>query len=303
MDWDDDFELDADDSFWLSNANPRWVKGLQRAVTLYFWVIILSCACYVGVFVIQTAHESLEDRTAEIERRSEAATVKLPAGPVGHGSIRVETFDKNGNRVAYNIDTKASDRETLRSTNDELDDVLSETKTLLVGLCILGPVILLAVVLAIWSFFLLTAREPGTTGDDGLNRWRMFLRIAPFAILPLILLRPFVGDFDFVIKLASSLLGMLLFVGQFIFLRRYVRRIPNERLERTAEWTMDWLTRFPLGALALFFLASFVAGPFLKNNSTVIVSVFLAIWGVLLIRYLIILLQFRTAFRNAACNA
>jgi small-conductance mechanosensitive channel len=275
------------------------VKGLQRSVSLYFWVVVFSSVCFIAVFAIAAAADRLKQQIAEVERKIDAATVKTPAGPVERGSIRVEQFDEKGNRIAYNIDTKASDNEALAEAGDQLDDVLRDTKMVLAGLCMLAPVVLTIGVLAIWSTFLLTAREPGTSGDDRLRKWRLIMRISPFFMVPFVMLKPFAGGEVWIVDTALCALGVLLFVGQELFLCEYAQRIPDYELEQTTEKIMGWLTKLPAAAIFVAIAMSFVAPAFLQNNATIIVSVLFTIWGVLLIRYLILLRHFRAAFRNA----
>lgn len=180
-------------------------------------------------------------------------------------------------------------------------------------------VVLPAGVLGLWAAFLITTQEPRVSlAEDPITLRKVVRGCAVIGFVGNVLHdtaknRPLDVPIGVPIGVILALAGALAFVGvvayfgEFIYYRRFARRIPNARLARNTT-TVMWGTVIALGLLALcgaiVALASLAGGGEIALAITglplcggLVALVVFGIW------YIVLLVQYRTAFATAAEHA
>ncbi len=179
-----------------------------------------------------------------------------------------------------------------------------------------------AVVVGVWASFLITTQEPRIAMREDPVTWRKAIRICVIGgaigevlnevnrvVTPPLSLQIIGG--------VGALIGLVAILGELLYLSRFARRIPNERLAvhtRIVMWGITIATGlFTIGALvgALWGI-SLTGGPNTMGQSSlapfIIVTIGLACVVIVamlafLVWYIVLLVKYRNAFTEAAAHA
>jgi len=172
-----------------------------------------------------------------------------------------------------------------------------------------------AEILGLWAAFLITTQEPRISLAEDPVTLRKVVRgcaIVGFIGNVLQVLSENVGlgvSLSMVVALGGVfiLVGIASYLGEFIYFRRFARRLPNDRLTRDTTVVM-WGVVIGLGSFVLFGLIVALAGPAASGRAVGAVATLplcgsLLALGVFGIWYIVLLLQYRLAFSAVAYQA
>jgi hypothetical protein len=186
---------------------------------------------------------------------------------------------------------------------------------ILLALVALPPVALIAIglgssALGLWASFAITTQEPRIALKEDPVTLRKVVRFCAASGFVGSILQNFLtsGNIGTVLYIAGCILalaGVVAVVGELVYFRRFARRIPDGKLERSTT-VLLWAVPIAIGLGIVFGVVAGV-GAAVGGIGAALVGGFACVGGVaalvFLIWYLRVLTQYKTAFASAAAES